>query len=58
MKAPAAKKPKPVDPIDTIPAPYLQMAAAQMMRLGKNVFEFQDPTQTQSPTIGRSPQGQ
>ena len=42
MKDPAAPKPKtPADRTDNIPAPYLQMAAARMVALGKKVFENQ-----------------
>jgi hypothetical protein len=31
------------DPTAGIPAPYLAMAAAHMMKLGKQVFENQSP---------------
>lgn len=50
MKAPAAAKPK-KDPdlTDLIPAPYLQMAAARMVSLGKKVFENQPPESVSPP---------
>jgi hypothetical protein len=47
-------------PVTQIPPEYLQMAAAHMMKMGKQVFENQPPSADQltASLNGNGPQGQ
>jgi hypothetical protein len=65
MKAPRSNvhqiRPNPMQaPTASIPPEYLQMAAAHMMKLGKQVFENQPPSvdQLTASLSGNNPQGQ